>query len=378
MDQMNATVPLSSQALRYDGRVGQLYGIFLLNLLLTLVTLGIYRFWAMTRVRRYLWSRLQFQERRLEYTGTGGELFLGFLLAGLVLLGVFGVTVALVYGLSQVHPALAILPVIAFYIVLLVLAEAARFSAQRYRLTRTVWSGIRGGMEGSALAYGAKVFLYRIATVLTLMQLMPWASIRISERRINASSFGSAKFHFEGRAGQLYLPFLLTLLGTVVLFVVIAAGVYFTVQGSLDPIIAAIQANDPDALQSSRTAIATVVAAAAVGLVVFGFASALLTCWYSAMFIRHVVGRTNLAGASFSSTVTGRGLLWLFVGNFLILLFTLGLGFPFLVQRSINFTTRNLLVSGTLDESVLQQSRLAYPRLGEGMYQQLDAGAGIF
>jgi uncharacterized membrane protein YjgN (DUF898 family) len=127
MDQMNAAVPLPSQALRYDGKVGQLYGIFLLNILLTLVTLGIFRFWAMARVRRYLWSRLQFQGRRLEYTGTGGELFLGFLLAGLILLGVFLVTAALFYALSQVHPALSILPILGLYVVLITLGEAARF-----------------------------------------------------------------------------------------------------------------------------------------------------------------------------------------------------------------------------------------------------------
>ena len=104
----------------------------------------------------------------------------------------------------------------------------------------------------------------------------------------------------------------------------------------------------------------------------------MLACWYSATFMRHVAGRTTLAGCNFSSTVTGRGLVWLFFGNFLIVLFTLGLGFPFVVQRSMKFTTRNLLVSGSLDEAVLQQSILAYPRVGEGMYQQLDAGAGIF
>lgn len=380
MDQMNAAASQPSPALRYDGKVGELYGIFLLNLLLTIVTLGIYRFWAMARVRRYLWSRLQFQGRRLEYTGTGGELFLGFLLAGLILLGLFAVTLGLAYILAQVSPALAVLAIIALYVLLIILAEAARFSAQRYRLTRTVWSGIRGGMEGSAFAYGARVFLYRILTALTLMQLIPWVSVRLAERRINASSFGNVKFHFEGRAGQLYLPFLLTLLITGVLFAAIAAGVYWTAQDAVALMIAAAQTHDPSTLQGPEAGaiIAKGVAVALIGFVAFGFAAALLACWYSALFIRHIAGRTNLASINFSSTMTGRGLLWLFVGNFLILLVTFGLGFPFIVQRSMKFTARNLLHTGRLDETILQQSTLAYPRTGEGMFQQLDAGAGIF
>ena len=49
------------------------------NLLLTIVTLGIYRFWATARERRYLWSRTRFVDEHLEWAGTGMELFLGFL-----------------------------------------------------------------------------------------------------------------------------------------------------------------------------------------------------------------------------------------------------------------------------------------------------------
>ena len=67
--------------LRYDGRLGDLYRIFFLNLLLTVLTLGIWRFWARTRLRRHVWQHLSLDGQRLEYTGTGGELFRGFLLA---------------------------------------------------------------------------------------------------------------------------------------------------------------------------------------------------------------------------------------------------------------------------------------------------------
>ncbi len=56
MDQVTDAQP--RQALQYDGRLGELYRIFLVNLLLTIITLGIYRFWAITRWRRYFWSRM--------------------------------------------------------------------------------------------------------------------------------------------------------------------------------------------------------------------------------------------------------------------------------------------------------------------------------
>ena len=55
---------------------------------LTIVTLGIYRFWARTRLRRYIWSSIRPGGDSFEYTGTGLEKFLGFLIA-LVVLAVY-------------------------------------------------------------------------------------------------------------------------------------------------------------------------------------------------------------------------------------------------------------------------------------------------
>jgi len=56
VDQSTSDAP--HQALHYDGRIGPLYRIFVVNLLLTIVTVGIYRFWAITRWRRYFWSHM--------------------------------------------------------------------------------------------------------------------------------------------------------------------------------------------------------------------------------------------------------------------------------------------------------------------------------
>ncbi|MCY4396908.1 MAG: DUF898 family protein, partial [Rhodospirillaceae bacterium] len=67
--------------LTHDGRSGELFVIFLVNLALSILTLGIYRFWGRTRIRRYVWSQTSLLGEPLEYTGRGIELFLGFLFA---------------------------------------------------------------------------------------------------------------------------------------------------------------------------------------------------------------------------------------------------------------------------------------------------------
>src|ERR1700761_78509 len=119
--------------LTYDGNVGELYGIFLKNLLLTIVTVGIYRFWATTAMRRYVWSHMRFQDERFEYTGTGGELFKGFLLAMGIMFGsvVAAVVLSAIVRVVTKSAALGSLPVIALYLLIAVLAGGAIFSAQR-------------------------------------------------------------------------------------------------------------------------------------------------------------------------------------------------------------------------------------------------------
>ena len=69
----------------YDGRLGELYAIYLRHLVLMLLTLGWSRFWGRTRIRRYLWNHFAILGDRFEYRGRGRELLIGFLLAVLML-----------------------------------------------------------------------------------------------------------------------------------------------------------------------------------------------------------------------------------------------------------------------------------------------------
>src|SRR5687768_1018260 len=75
-------VPIS---VTYVPRRG-LVSLSIVNFLLTIITLSIYRFWAKTNVRRHIWSCVHINGEPLEYTGTGKELFLGALVVFLLLI----------------------------------------------------------------------------------------------------------------------------------------------------------------------------------------------------------------------------------------------------------------------------------------------------
>src|SRR5262245_27829204 len=70
-----------SEGVSFTGNWKSFSRIAIPNLVLTLLTLGLFRFWAKARERRYLWAHTRILGSELEWTGTGTELLFGFLLA---------------------------------------------------------------------------------------------------------------------------------------------------------------------------------------------------------------------------------------------------------------------------------------------------------
>ena len=81
-----------------------------------------------------------------------------------------GAYLVLLVGLFAVgvHSPLAIIPHLVLPLVIVYLPMVAVYAAQRYRLTRTLWRGIRGGMSGSAWTYGLRAVGYNLIAAITL------------------------------------------------------------------------------------------------------------------------------------------------------------------------------------------------------------------
>jgi uncharacterized membrane protein YjgN (DUF898 family) len=113
------------------------------------VTLGIYRFWLATDIRRFLWSNTEIAGDGLEYIGTARELLLGFLIAIVLLVPVNVMFFLAAFSgglLGQISGIFAL-------VVLVLLGQFAVYRARRYRLTRTIYRGIRFHQTGSAWRY---------------------------------------------------------------------------------------------------------------------------------------------------------------------------------------------------------------------------------
>ena len=146
----------TSRTFSFHGRGGTLLGITIVNICLTLLTLGVYSFWAKVRVRTYLLSQSEVEHDRFAYHGTGRELFLGALKAGLV----FGVPIALLQAAANLtrDPVAVAVASLVTPVVVLVFVPIAMVGARRYRLSRTSWRAIRFSFDGTVKEY-LKIFV---------------------------------------------------------------------------------------------------------------------------------------------------------------------------------------------------------------------------
>ncbi len=182
--------------------------LLLINSSLTLLTLGIYRFWAKTNIRRYFWRNVSFLDDPLEYTGTGGELFVGFLIVIAVLF-----PLGLIYGAIQtlVPPDaryLSIVLEVIYYLVLFALLQIGFYRMWRYRMSRTRWRGVRFGLDGSTWTYLRLAAGWTVLTALTLGAAYPWMQIDLWRYQVRHTRLGDQTFRFEGDAARLFLAWL--------------------------------------------------------------------------------------------------------------------------------------------------------------------------
>ena len=297
--------------LSHDGQFGEIFVLFLANLALSILTLGIYRFWAKTRIRRYLWSHTSFDGDRLEYSGTGLELFLGFLFALVFLVPtIVGLQLVELYFPDNVAAQVSAL--IALYVILLYLYGIAIYSAYRYRLSRTAWRGIRGSVAGSAWTYGTRFFLLLLLSLVTLGFSTPFEKIHLWRYSVNNTRFGDRPLRFEGKGRDLLKLYAICWLFYIWTF-------------------------------------------------------SLSMIWFRAAALRYLAENTSYENLRFNCTLSGERLFEFYLGNLALMILTLGFAWPYVALRHARLVADHVEVIGEPDYGAIRQAQERGPRTGEGL-----------
>lgn len=350
----------------FSGRTSTMIGLALKIFLFSIVTLTIYRFWGRTEVRRYLWSRIDINGEPVEYTGTGRELFLGFIVV--VLLIILPLTIAgYATQLLERESPEQLAAFAGLNAALFLLYVAGVYQAWRYRLSRTVWRGVRMALSGSAIFFSIRMALLNLANILLLGWLTPVVDIAFLRMIARNAWYGDRRFVFEAKAKRLYGPFAVSYVVGILLFVLLAFAV-----GLLLPALK-IEPNgtngpiDPKAIASLLPIIA--------GTFLLGFVLLLVaSIFYRARRLQIFGSAFRLGELTFNLETSFWSYFRLRIGNLLIILLTFGFGMPIAELRTFRYIFRRLEIQGMLEFAGIGHSTGPRPRIGEGLAEAFGLG----
>jgi len=293
----------------FRGEGGELCKVYVSTSLLTFLTLGIYQFWAKTKVRHYLWAQTRFAGDRFAYHGTGGELFKGFLKVFGIFL-VFGFLAGILGGPGKKFIDL-------FPLIFLILLPALIVGAWRYRLSRTSWRNIRFSFRGTRKDAIVLYLVHGLITLLTLGLYWPYFKIKTEKFWRENSFFGDRQMEFDGEGKDIFTPFLLA-------------------------------------------------------AILFPFTLGINWIWFRTFLQRYFWSHTRVAGGTFRFTATGREAFNLILGNIVLLVFTLGIAYPWVVVRTHKFRADHLSLEGDIAFDRIVQEMQESGAFGEEALDVMD------
>jgi len=332
----------------FSGTAAEYFRIWIVNLLLTVVTFGLYAAWAKVRTRQYFATHTRLLGHTFEYTANPLRILIG----NVIVLGM-----AAVHGwagtISPGVVGLVLLLFLAIFPWLLVKSVAFNARNTRYR-------GLRFGFDGR-VGEAARVFLlYPVLSVFTLHLLYPWVAREQRNFLVGRHRFGRTGFSFAGTTRGYYRIFLRAaalIAPLVVCYFVLLVGV---------------------ALQKSAGG-----ARVWIGFAWLALLPALLAAvagrfyYYTAMF-NYVWTHTTVGRHGFVATLWAGRMAWMQLGNAFAVLLSLGLLYPWAKIRELRFILGNLQVvqRGGWEEFVAG-AEADEPALGEAASDFFDFGIGL-
>lgn len=322
--------------LEFTGRAGEYFGIWIVNVVLSVLTLGIYSAWAKVRTERYFYGNTRLDGTGFEYLASPIAILKGRLVA-------YAVAIAL--GLTA-HFQLLIVYIPLFIALLLMLPWLLQRTL-RFRARYSAWRGLRfrfvNGVDDAYLN-----FLFRPMLQLpTLYMLMPWVRRHQQEYVVTGHRFGGLRFAFAGDVGAYYLPFAIAIgLGFAGYLLMIGGMVG---GGLLMEMNKGVDGEPPEWAVFAMLVPVMVVYLALLALPVF-----LRTRYTNLMW-----ANSRLGPHRFACTLRARDVIWIYASNGLAIVASLGLLVPWAMVRIARYRAAHfqVLALGDLDAFVAEAER---------------------
>ncbi len=354
MDSVQTQSAAKAMPFRFTGNGGEYFRIWIVNLFLSIITLGIYSAWAKVRRNRYFYGNIRLGNAGFDYLADPKAILRGRLIA----VGVFGVYSVV----TNVWP----LSAFAFMLAFMVAAPWVIVGALRFRARNTAFRNVRFNFTGS---YGEaiKVFiLWPLLIVFTLGFIFPYVDYRQKKLIVANSAYGVTPFTFDGRPGAFYKIYGKALLFVLAMIAVLTIGTASTagmVKASVSP---------EGGLNTAAVVMPIVMGIFMSAMYLFLFA------FIGARVSNAVYNNTRLEGHALQSTLRARDLFWLYLSNTLGIVFTLGLFIPWAQVRMARYRAERMqfLPQGDLERFVAA-SQAKVGSTGEEVGEMFDLGVAI-
>jgi uncharacterized membrane protein YjgN (DUF898 family) len=393
------------KALSFKGNGAEYFKIWIVNVFLTIITLGLYYPWAKVRNNRYFYGNSELEGRNFEYHATGKQLFLGFLISMSVLI--------LYIVIQSISPAGSGLVLLAFFLGL----PWIIWRSLQFNMRMTSFSNVRFGFDASLrqayvnyllIPIGLMFVLYGIPLVIGFMvgfsggsmspvikavmvvmgilffPLVIFAFAFMKKRNtnytLNGIRYGQGKFSTEVQTKP-FVMILLKAFGMAILLMILFLGLLAiaAMLTGVDEQFSQLAGNmqDPEAMENTfGGAIAWLIGITYLGFIIISMS---VFSYTHAKQRQYVFENTKLDGnIAFSSTLDALPLAWVSVSNFLAIIFSLGLALPWAKVRAARLVCENSLVDTDVGfDQYLTQQQARQSALGEQLGDAFDVDLGI-
>lgn len=311
------------------------FRIWIVNVLLTIVTVGIYSAWAKVRRNQYFYANTRLAGGGFEYHATPGAILKGRIVAA-VLFGSYNIAL-------QVAPKAALV----IFALLMAVMPWMLWKSLQFALYNSSHRGIRFAFHGSAKGAYFHFLVLPLLAVFSFGLLVPFVHQRFKRFQHTQSRYGNAPFSFDATVGSFYKRYL-------ILFALLVGGMLLTIG-----VTAALT------LSGSREEV--IGKSALAGIFVF-YPYMLCVMWIFLATLQNLVwNHTQLGEHRFRSTMKAGRIAFIYFTNTVAILCTLGLYIPFAVVRAAKyrFACTSLLVTGSLDDFAAGQ-RAEVGAIGDG------------
>lgn len=290
--------------LEFKGQGSAFFGILIVNWILTVLTLGFYYPWARAKQLQYIYSHTTLNNESFYFSGTGAEIFKGFIkLIGMYLLFLVG------YGLFVSYAESPILAIILLYLCMIAIIPLILHGSLRYRMSRTSYRGIRFGYRGDRKELMVQFFRDILLTIVTLGIYSAWFSMNLRSYTHRHIRYGNVEFSNEARGGEYFILYLKGYLLTLL----------------------------------------------TLGIYSFWFQKDIFNYYIDKMELKQGENRINM-----HSTATGGAFFKLIITNFLLLIFTFGIASAWVEMRTLRFIFSHIQMTGNIDLSSVSQTETEY------------------